>query len=119
MQFGKKQVKQTYQNDSNQYKSDIPVDWKTEMLCRECIVPYGKHKGATLEEVMDDDPKYFTWLKENNLLGSWGLTKKKQVKKEVESKSSVNGFYATNGEIWIGLREVIVVNPIVNNQIPF
>lgn len=118
MKFGKKQVRQVHQNEPAQYKSDIPVDWRTETLCLECIVPYGKWKGATLEEVMDDDPKYFIWLKENNLLGSWGLTKKKQVQQE-KPKSYVDGFYTDNGEIWVVLREVPVVNPIVNNQIPF
>lgn len=32
---------------------------------REWVMPFGKHKGQTIEYILDVEPWYITWLQEN------------------------------------------------------
>lgn len=118
MQLGKKkQVQKTYQNNDTKYKKDVPVNWETETINPDAEIPYGKYKGQTLSDVMEGDPKYYTWIEQNNLLGSWGLTMPK--KKEQVHKKDI-GFLTSDGEMWLSIYEVPgTINNNANTQIPY
>jgi len=32
------------------------------MKCEDVVIPFGKHKGETLRDVLRDDPTYLDWL---------------------------------------------------------
>ena len=33
------------------------------------FMPFGKHKGQQVEDVMHDDPEYVSWLIDNDVMG--------------------------------------------------
>lgn len=35
-------------------------------LTLEDLMPFGKHKGEQVEDLIDDDPSYLAWLYEND-----------------------------------------------------
>lgn len=32
------------------------------------IMPFGKHQGSMIEDIIDDDPDYMAWMYENDIV---------------------------------------------------
>ena len=41
---------------------------KNQGYGRHSVIPFGKHCGETIEEVIDNDPSYITWAINNELI---------------------------------------------------
>ena len=91
--------------NSSYRKENPPVDWKTMELDRDSIIPYGKYKGYSLSHIIEYDHKYYDWICSENLYVAWGLVKEKK-KKQSDEKKSYQYFIASDGSMWIDIREV-------------
>lgn len=57
---------------SNQHKPQTISD-------RKYVLPFGKFKGETVQDVLDNDPRYLCWLQENTDMDfSWDILEKAQ-----------------------------------------
>lgn len=96
MKFGEKQLPQ-YQKipeqKNNNYKN-TSVDWKLYEPDPESLLPYGKYVNRSLQWVEDNDPKYFEWMCNNNIIGNWSLLKLRSSKQQivVEEDSTVENW---------------------------
>ena len=64
-------------------------------------IPHGKLTGRTLGYVMKHEEWYYNYMQDNDLIYKWGLYIQETIDKPKRYQ-----FMSSNGEIWLGLREV-------------
>jgi len=103
-----------YKKTEQVYKEPVKVDWNKQKVCMDCQIPYGKYAGMTVEYVMENDERYYTWIL-NNVIGDWGLVvdKIEPVKKFNKPVGSVYSY--RDMAYWIELIVVENVTGIVCN----
>ena len=79
-----------------QFKKPVPVDWKRYELDPAAQLPYGKFIGRTVEYIQANEEWYWSWLMDNNLLGSWGLVREREQQKPRAMGTEV-------GDMWMCL----------------
>lgn len=90
-----------------QYKKEesekyIEIDWTVFCIDWNCLVPYGKHEGDTLQYVKSTDEWYWNYIRDNNLIYEWGMftlrnstRRKKKIYDKIKSSA---------GEVWLDIR---------------
>ena len=82
------------------YKQAPPLDWSKYVIDWEAIVPHGKYKGSTLEDVKYEDDWYWNWIQENDIINQWGM----YLPKDQVHKKKVKSFWSdTDKRYWIGI----------------